>query len=79
MKLFCIPYAGGSEVIYYKWKRYLNSSIYLEPIELKGRGKRFNEDFYENLEEAVEDILGNIKIIYYMMSMLFMDIAWGVF
>ncbi|CUU48846.1 thioesterase II family protein [Clostridium beijerinckii] len=61
MKLFCIPYAGGSEVIYYKWKRYLNSSIYLEPIELKGRGKRFNEDFYENLEEAVEDILGNIK------------------
>jgi surfactin synthase thioesterase subunit len=61
MILFCLPYAGGSEVIYYKWKKYLNSSIHLEPIELKGRGKRFNEDFYENLEEAVEDIFKNIK------------------
>lgn len=61
MILVCLPYAGGSEVIYYKWKKYLNSSIHLEPIELKGRGKRFNEDFYENLEDAVEDIFENIK------------------
>ncbi|MBN1040259.1 thioesterase [Clostridium botulinum] len=61
MILFCLPYAGGSETIYYNWKRYLNSSIYLESVELRGRGKRFNEDFYENLEEAVEDIFENIK------------------
>lgn len=61
MILFCLPYAGGSEVIYYKWKKYLNSSIYLEPIELKGRGKRLNEDFYVNLEDAVKDIFENIK------------------
>ncbi|MDA2157985.1 MULTISPECIES: thioesterase II family protein [Bacillus cereus group] len=61
MKLFCLPYAGGSETIYYKWKKYLNLSIQLEPIELKGRGKRFNEGFYETLEEAVEDIFQNIK------------------
>lgn len=61
MILFCLPYAGGSEVIYYKWKKYLNSPIHIEPIELKGRGKRFNENFYENLEEAVEDIFENIK------------------
>ncbi len=61
MILFCLPYAGGSESIYYSWKRYLNSSINLELIELKGRGKRFNESFYENLEEAVEDIFDNMK------------------
>lgn len=61
MILFCLPYAGGSEVIYYKWRKYLDPLIRLEPIELKGRGKRFNEDFYENLEEAVEDIFENIK------------------
>lgn len=61
MILFCLPYAGGSGVVYYKWKRHLNSSIQLETIELKGRGKRFNEDFYENLEDAVEDIFENIK------------------
>ncbi|AQS04672.1 thioesterase II family protein [Clostridium beijerinckii] len=61
MILFCLPYAGGSEVIYYKWKKYLSSLILLDTIELKGRGKRFNEGFYENLDEAVEDIFKNIK------------------
>lgn len=61
MILFCLPYAGGAEYIYYNWKKYLNSSIKLEPIELKGRGKRYDEDFYKSLDEAVEDILTNIK------------------
>ncbi len=61
MILFCLPYAGGSESIYYGWKKYLNPSIQLEAIELKGRGKRYNEDFYETLDEAVEDIFTNIK------------------
>ena len=61
MILFCLPYAGGSQAIYYKWRKYLKPSIKLVPIELKGRGKRFGEEFYESLEEAVEDIFDNIK------------------
>jgi surfactin synthase thioesterase subunit len=61
MILFCLPYAGGSEVIYYKWRRYLNSYINLYPIELKGRGKRIDEGFYESIEEAVDDIFNNVK------------------
>ena len=61
MILFCLPYAGGSESIYYKWKKYLNPFIELEPIELKGRGRRYNEPLYETLDEAVEDIFMNIK------------------
>lgn len=61
MILFCLPYAGGSEAAYYKWKKNLHPSIELIPIELKGRGKRFNEIFYESLEEAVDDIFENIK------------------
>lgn len=61
MKLFCLPYAGGSEVIYHKWKKYLHPSIQLVPIELKGRGKRFSEIFYNDIEEAVDDIFEIIK------------------
>ncbi|MBU3102832.1 thioesterase II family protein [Clostridium gasigenes] len=61
MRLFCLPYAGGSEVIYYSWKKKLNPSIKLESIELKGRGKRYGETFYETLDEAVEDIFIHIK------------------
>lgn len=61
MILFCLPYAGGSSSIYYNWGKYLNQSIKLYPVELKGRGKRFQEDFYENLEDTVDDIFHNIK------------------
>ncbi len=61
MILFCLPYAGGSETIYYNWKNYIHPLIHVIPIELKGRGKRFNEFLYESLEEAVDDIFENIK------------------
>jgi len=61
MILFCLPYAGGSETIYYKWKNHLNPSIKAVLIQLKGRGKRFSESFYESLPEAVDDIFENIK------------------
>lgn len=61
MILFCLPYAGGSETIYYKWKNHLNSIIILYPIKLKGRGKRFSETLYGSLEEAVDDIFDIIK------------------
>ncbi|MDP4146584.1 MAG: thioesterase domain-containing protein [Bacillota bacterium] len=56
IKLFCIPYAGGSGNVYLPWKSLLSGSIELCPIELAGRGRRFNSDFYQTLEEAVEDI-----------------------
>ncbi|SFL37548.1 Surfactin synthase thioesterase subunit [Gracilibacillus orientalis] len=61
MRLFCLPYAGGSASAYYKWKNYLSDKIVLEPIELKGRGKRFNEPFYSNFEEVIEDVYGYIS------------------
>lgn len=56
MKLFCLPYAGGSSVIYSSWKRHINRSIDIYPIELAGRGKRYNDLFYNTMDEAVEDI-----------------------
>lgn len=56
MKLFCIPNAGGSAVIYLKWKKYLDDFIELFPIELAGRGSMFKSPFYKSLEEAVDDV-----------------------
>ena len=60
IKLFCIPYSGGSADIYYKWKKELDSSIELCPIEIAGRGRRMNEPFYETVAEAAEDISSRI-------------------
>lgn len=60
-RLFCLPYAGGSStVIYNKWRKYLLSSIDLIPIELSGRGRRINELFYSDIQEAVDDIYSMI-------------------
>jgi linear gramicidin dehydrogenase lgrE len=60
IKLFCIPYSGGSANVYYKWKKELKSDIELCPIEIAGRGRRINEPFYETVDEAAEDISDHI-------------------
>lgn len=56
IKLFCIPYSGGSSSVYYKWKRQLHPSIILCPLELAGRGRRMREAFYETVSQAADDI-----------------------
>jgi len=61
IKLYCIPYAGGSATIYNQWKSKLESHIELHPIELAGKGSRITEPFYPNLEVAVEDIFTTIS------------------
>lgn len=61
LKLFCLPYAGGSANIYLKWKKILANHIELCPLELAGRGKRYEEPFYENIDAAVEDIYDSLK------------------
>lgn len=61
IKLFCIPYAGGSAMVYTKWKKFLNEDLELCPIELSGRGKRIGEPFYASFEEAVDDIFNSIN------------------
>lgn len=61
MKLFCIPPAATSALIYSSWKKYLNSSIELFPVELAGRGVRFKDKFYNNYIEAKNDIFNYIS------------------
>jgi surfactin synthase thioesterase subunit len=61
IKLFCLPYAGGSAMMYNQWKQYLRPGIQLVPIELAGRGKRIHEGLYDNIGEAVEDVFAIIK------------------
>lgn len=61
VKLFCLPYAGGSASLYNKWRRYLEPELQLEPIELAGRGARINERLYNDRKEAVEDVFNVIK------------------
>lgn len=61
VKLYCIPYAGGSAMIYNKWQSHLQDQIELCPIELAGRGSRIAEPFYGGLEAAIEDLYAKIS------------------
>lgn len=60
IKLFCIPYAGGSAYVYKQWEKYLDTSIKLYPMELTGRGIRFAEKLSKNLIEMVDDVYQQI-------------------
>ena len=60
IKLFCFPHAGGSSVIFNKWKQYLDPSMELRPIELSGSGKRINEPLYNNVSDLIEDVYKTI-------------------
>lgn len=61
MKLFCLPFAGGSKRAYSNWSKFANRAMEVEAIEIKGRGERFGQDFYEDMTEAVDDIYSLIK------------------
>ncbi len=56
MRLFCIPNAGGSAMVFSKWKKNLHDFIELVPIELAGRGSMFKTPFYKSFQEAVDDV-----------------------
>ena len=55
-QMFCLPYAGGSSSIYNDWKKDYESILEICPLEYAGRGKRFCDDYFKNIEEAAEDI-----------------------
>lgn len=61
MKLFTVPFAGGSANYYSRWKRMVNRNIDIVPIELAGRGNRVTDPLYVNINEAVFDVFEQIK------------------
>ncbi|EGO62507.1 thioesterase [Acetonema longum DSM 6540] len=42
--------------MYSQFKKHLRKSIKMVPVELAGRGKRFEEPFYESMEDAINDV-----------------------
>ncbi|MDU1847406.1 MAG: thioesterase domain-containing protein [Niallia nealsonii] len=58
--LFCLPHAGGAAYNFLKWKRYFDNNIDIIPIELAGRGRRYNEPFYNSFNQAIKDIYKSI-------------------
>ncbi|MBR1194633.1 thioesterase [Bradyrhizobium sp. AUGA SZCCT0240] len=43
MRLFCLPYSGGSAMFYARWRTLLPAWIDVRPVEWPGRGARMDE------------------------------------
>lgn len=61
LRLYCIPYAGGSATVFYKFRSYIDKNIEIYPIELAGRGRRIKEPLYLNIDDAADDVYRSIK------------------
>lgn len=57
LRLFCIPYAGGSTSIFRTWATHLPETIELCPIQLPGRGTRINEVPFKYLPNLIDAIV----------------------
>ncbi len=55
MRLYCFSYAGGSAVIYNQLQQTLKE-IEVIPVEYAGRGKRFKEKLYNDVNDAADDM-----------------------
>ena len=54
LKLFCLPYAGGTASVYRNWVEVLASTVQVIPVELPGRGARSKEPPFLGLPRLVE-------------------------
>ncbi|MCD7962100.1 MAG: thioesterase domain-containing protein [Rikenellaceae bacterium] len=61
IQLFCLPYAGGSSLVFKDWKNHFSPRIEIIPIEFAGRGKRIHENGYSDIDEAVDDVFRFLK------------------
>src|SRR5262245_31697623 len=43
LRMFCFPYAGGTASVYRNWAGFLAPTVQVIPVELPGRGARFQE------------------------------------
>jgi medium-chain acyl-[acyl-carrier-protein] hydrolase len=60
LRVFCMPYAGGSADIYRGWQRWFPEQIDICLVHLPGRGKRVREKPFTQLTPLVKAIAAQI-------------------
>ncbi|MEM7417085.1 MAG: alpha/beta fold hydrolase [Gemmatimonadota bacterium] len=54
VRLFCLPYAGGSAAVYREWGKKLHDSIEVSAVELPGRGWRLKDPPLDDLHALAD-------------------------
>jgi len=61
IKLFCLPFAGGSKYSYKGYSAKAPNYIEVISLDLPGRGGRFGEPFITSVEGLVNDLFNQVK------------------
>lgn len=56
LRLFCLPYAGGSAAIYRAWIDALPAGVEVCPVELPGRGARIAEPLFVDMAPLADAV-----------------------
>lgn len=56
IKVYALPCAGGTSLLYNGMVKCNNEYVEVVPIELSGHGRRMSEPFYDSFDEAVCDV-----------------------
>jgi medium-chain acyl-[acyl-carrier-protein] hydrolase len=60
-RLFCVPYLGGSAMIFRSWPREIPETIEVNAVELPGHGRRIREKPVPRLEPLVAELAMSIE------------------
>jgi medium-chain acyl-[acyl-carrier-protein] hydrolase len=63
LRLFCLPYAGGSAQVFREWPAHLPPRIEVVPLERKGRGTRFTERPDDRLDAIAHEAAAAIAAV----------------
>ncbi|HET8889818.1 MAG TPA: thioesterase II family protein [Candidatus Angelobacter sp.] len=61
VRLFCFPYAGGSEAIYRTWRQTLPEAVEVLPVQLPGRGTRIKEPALTRVAPLVQALSQSLR------------------
>lgn len=60
LRLFCLPYAGASAMIYRSWQGLAPSWLELSPVEIPGRGRRSHQPFAVDLASLSAELANEL-------------------
>ncbi|MGD9898781.1 MAG: thioesterase II family protein [Calditrichaceae bacterium] len=61
IKLFCLPFAGGSSAVFRSWPKHMPDTVEVCAVEIPGRGQRINEPLRGRIETLVAELSPEIK------------------
>jgi medium-chain acyl-[acyl-carrier-protein] hydrolase len=71
LRVYCFPYAGGSAHIFETWRKHLPASVEVASVELRGRGRRSDEELVSRFDRHVEEIIADLLSHPEMETVLF--------